>query len=573
MKTVTILDGYIDEPACLGVPPYLSPYPRYIAGALLDFDSSLQLNYLTIDRLRSDDSAYQLLTQSNLIIVIAGTTVPGKYLSGYPASPQELTRLLQPLRKPLKILAGPAARHGFGMGGGQHTINSTDLIGVFDIAISGDAEIVVTDLLENEFKTEDVDLSKKRTSAHDISEYAKKGADIVLQHPNYPHYLLLEIETYRGCSRSITGGCSFCSEPSKGAPDYRPIQDIIEEVESLYLQGIRHIRLGSQPCMFSYQAHGAGSQEIPRPNPQALHHLFKGIRDAAPDLLTFHIDNVNPAVVARYPKESAKIAQTIITYHSPGDVAAMGVETADPQVVAANNLKASAEESLEAIRLLNEYGAVRGDNGLPELLPGINLLFGLLGESKKTFDLDYQFLKQIIDDELLLRRINIRQVIPIPGTPLESESIKLLRKHKASFKSFKRKVKEEIERPLLRRLVPTDTILKKVYTETYNGNLTYARQLGSYPLLVGIPGRQHLGEFINSIVVDHGYRSITALPYPLDINTAPKESLEALPEVGEKRARRILNTRPFSNSEEFIASLDEQDLAERLLKYLSLIHI
>ncbi len=246
----------------------------------------------------------------------------------------------------------------------------------------------------------------------------------------------------------------------------------------------------------------------------------------------------------------------------------MGVETADPQVVAANNLKASPQESLEAIRLLNEYGALRGDNGLPELLPGINLLFGLLGESKKTFDLDYQFLKQILDDGLMLRRINIRQVIPIPGTPLESESIKLLRKHKASFKSFKRKVKEQIERPLLRRLVPTDTILKEVYTETYNGNLTYARQLGSYPLLVGIPGRQLLGEFVDSIVVDHGYRSITALPYPLDINTAPKESLEALPGVGTKRARRIRNTRPYQNSEEFVASLDERDLAVRLLKYL-----
>jgi len=569
MKTVTILDGYIDEPACLGVPPYLSPYPRYIAGALFDFDSSLQLHYLTIDRLRSDESAYQLLTQSELIIVVAGTTVPGKYLSGYPASPQELTRLLQPLRKPLKILTGPAARHGFGMGGGKHTIDSHTLAGAFDITISGDAEIVVNDLLHNEFKIENVDLSKKRTSAHDISEYAKLGAQIVQQHPNYPHYLLTEIETYRGCSRSIMGGCSFCSEPSKGAPDFRPIQDIIDEVESLYLQGIRHIRLGSQPCLFSYQAHGAGKEEIPRPNPQALHHLFKGIRDAAPDLVTFHIDNVNPAVVARYPEESAKIAQTIITYHSSGDVAAMGVESADPKVVAANNLKASAEESLEAIRLLNEYGAVRGDNGLAELLPGINLLFGLLGESKKTFDLDYRFLKQILDEKLLLRRINIRQVIPIPGTPLESESIRLIRKHKASFKSFKRKVKEDIERPLLQRLVPTDTVLKRVYTETYNGNLTYARQLGSYPLLVGIPGKQSLEEFLDCIVIDHGYRSITALPYPLHINTAPKESLEGLPGVGEKRMLRMLAARPYRSAEEFISSLDDEELGSSLLKYLS----
>ncbi len=31
-----ILDGYVDEPACLGVPPYVSPYIRTVAGALID---------------------------------------------------------------------------------------------------------------------------------------------------------------------------------------------------------------------------------------------------------------------------------------------------------------------------------------------------------------------------------------------------------------------------------------------------------------------------------------------------------------------------------------------------------
>jgi radical SAM superfamily enzyme with C-terminal helix-hairpin-helix motif len=33
---VTIVDGYVDEPAHFGVPPYVSTYPRYVAGALVD---------------------------------------------------------------------------------------------------------------------------------------------------------------------------------------------------------------------------------------------------------------------------------------------------------------------------------------------------------------------------------------------------------------------------------------------------------------------------------------------------------------------------------------------------------
>ena len=34
--SVTIVDGYVDEPAHFGVPPYISTYPRYVAGALVD---------------------------------------------------------------------------------------------------------------------------------------------------------------------------------------------------------------------------------------------------------------------------------------------------------------------------------------------------------------------------------------------------------------------------------------------------------------------------------------------------------------------------------------------------------
>ena len=43
----TIVDCYTDEPAGLGVPPYLGTYPRYVAGYLNE-----DVTYLTIDDLR-----------------------------------------------------------------------------------------------------------------------------------------------------------------------------------------------------------------------------------------------------------------------------------------------------------------------------------------------------------------------------------------------------------------------------------------------------------------------------------------------------------------------------------------
>ena len=90
MLKISILDGYVDEPTCLGVPPYISPYPRYIAGAIWSFDKSSHISYVTIDQIRKDKQFLQALSKSDLIVIIAGMSVPGRYLSGFPASPNEL---------------------------------------------------------------------------------------------------------------------------------------------------------------------------------------------------------------------------------------------------------------------------------------------------------------------------------------------------------------------------------------------------------------------------------------------------------------------------------------------------
>jgi len=568
MVHVSILDGYVDEPTCLGVPPYISPYPRYIAGAIWSHDAHAPVTYVTIDQVRNDRSLLTRIAKSDVLVVIAGVSVPGRYLSGFPVSPHELIRFLREMPKPVKLLCGPAARYGFGMAGGKH-VTETDVVHhVFDVIAKGDGEIIVSDLLHNHLNSEKVDPTACRTSPHTISTFAVRGAGIVSQHPFFPAYLISEIETYRGCSRSITGGCSFCSEPSKGRPSFRTVDEICDEIAALYTAGIRHFRIGNQPCIFSYLAKGAGDVEFPKPNPQALNRLFRGIRTVAPDLKTLHIDNANPGIIARYPDECRRIAKSIIQYHTPGDVAALGVESVDPVVIKKNNLKATAEEVFAVVELFNQVGAQRGANGLPELLPGLNFVFGLDGETKHTFALDYEFLKKIYDSNLLLRRINLRQVIPIPGTRLSEFGEKNIRKHKMEFQRFKRKVQQTIERPMLQRLVPQGTLLTQVFTEAYEGKLTFARQLGSYPLLVGIPGVFPLHCFYDVKIVAYGFRSLTAVPFPLDINNASRETLEAIPGVGRKRAIRILVKRPFRNKEEFLNSFDDRAVAQTLERFI-----
>ena len=72
-----------------------------------------------------------------------------------------------------------------------------------------------------------------------------------------------------------------------------------------------------------------------------------------------------------------------VRYLTGGSAAAMGIESFDPQVQRQNNLNCDTDTAMKAIGILNRIGAVRGSNGLHALLPGINLLLGLPGETRR----------------------------------------------------------------------------------------------------------------------------------------------------------------------------------------------
>jgi radical SAM superfamily enzyme with C-terminal helix-hairpin-helix motif len=527
---VLIIDGYVDEPACLGVPPYMAPYPRYIAGALVERDVPEQdITYRTIDQLRQRKEAFRF----DLIVIIAGMTVPGKYLRATPITRGELRELSH--LEGTKIIGGPI-RLGFGEEGGS----SAKELAVPGITLAKkDIEAFAYDLFDN-IKDPDAVEHRMRTTS-EIGRWGEKGAFIIRQHPDYP-YVMCELETYRGCPRH--SHCSFCTEPFYGKPDYREIKDVIKEAAALYSHGARYFRIGRQPDLFMYKAKGG------IPNPDALEELYSGIRNAAPELKVLHMDNANPVTLARYPDESREIAKIIVKYHTSGDVAALGMESADPDVIRANDLKATPDEVFEAIKLLNEVGAARGASGLPELLPGINFVHGLKGETKKTFELNFEFLKKVLDSGLMVRRVNIRQVMTFAGTPMSGHD-ELVRKNKEMFLRYKEKIRNEIDLPMLRRVVPAGTMLKDVRTEVYD-KITFARQLGTYPLLVGIPLKLELNKSFDILVTDHGHRSITGIPVPVDINTASIKLLQALPGIGKQQVAEIIRGKPFRNKEDII---------------------
>jgi radical SAM superfamily enzyme with C-terminal helix-hairpin-helix motif len=523
-----ILDGYVDEPACLGVPPYLSPYVRTVAGVLIDHGFSVR--YLTIDQLRSDPSHVRALSAAGILVMIAGVTVPGKYLGGTPATLIEIRQVGQMIRGPEKLVGGPIG-FGYAPEGGQKAVRQG-----FDALLSGDPAIALDNYLLGNGPSGALDYTR-------TDPWSVAGSGIIGQHPDYP-WVMCELETARGCPHGASGGCSFCTEPFYGMPKYRDIEGIAAEVSALAGHGARHFRVGRQPDILVY---GAGSGEYPAPRPDLVESLFSAIRTAAPELRTLHIDNVNPATIVRHEEESREALRAIIRYHTAGDVAAFGMETADPAVVAANNLKAQPEDVFRAIGIVNDEGARRRD-GIPELLPGLNFVCGLAGETEETYTRNEQFLKKVLEAGLLLRRVNIRQVMPFEGTPAYSSNT--LGRHERRFRAFKEFVRREIDLPMLREVFPLGTVLHDVRIEV-SGDLSFGRQMGSYPILTGIPIRIPRNTIMDAVVLDWGMRSVTALPVPINVNTLPASALKWLPGVGKKKLAAMIAKRPFANVDAF----------------------
>ena len=543
--SVTIVDGYVDEPAHFGVPPYISTYPRYAAGALVDAGVPRErITYHTIDRLRDEPDYWRDVDEADLLLYLGGMTVPGKYVGGTPAEPDEVRKLAW-TASGTSLMGGPVK---FGVGDENAGATETERQDLdFDFVAKGDVEAAVFDLVESGLEG----FNNRMRDVDEVSRWAREGAFVVEQHPNHPDHLIAELETSRGCAYR----CSFCTEPLYGNPEFRPPPTVVGEVDALSEYGVKHFRLGRQADILAYGGDGEA------PNPDALRQLYGGIREVAPDLETLHLDNMNPITIVEWPEQSREGIRIIAEHNTPGDTAAFGLESADPAVQEENNLNVTAEECFEAVRIVNEEAGWRpgeepadaptfGDDAprrLPKLLPGINLLHGLKGEREETYERNMEFLRRVYDEGYMLRRINIRQVMAFDGTDMSDTGAEIANEHKKLFKRYKKQVREEIDNPMLERVAPPGTVLPDVHLEYHQDGTTFGRQLGTYPLLVGVPGERELGRTIDVAVVDHGYRSVTGVPYPLDLNAASMDELTAIPGIGSSTAGDIVVDRPYES--------------------------
>lgn len=501
-RTAVILDCYTVEPSGLGVPPFLSTYARAAYGALKTAHPDYQIAYLTIDDIRwclngghpyekpplSDrltysatanrEQALKLLADADLTVVIAGDAVPSVHLQAQNGSVEEIVRALACTRG-RRVLLGPLAAYALA--------DATGYGGLFDA--------VHTHTITSG------DLALGSRTAAPYEQLAASRVDyggLVAQLLWTP---VAEIELYRGCTRRRF--CSFCNEPVKAATvQYRTVDDVLSEVAALHTAGVEHFRLGQQTCFFSYADR----------DPKTIEILLAGIRErAAPGLKTLHIDNADPLAVAS--RRGATIATLVAVYGTEGNCAPMGIESFDPAVIETNTLTCTPDILRRAIENVNAAGAESGPGGLPRLLPGLNLIYGLPGETHRTHYENLAGLASILDSGLMCHRINVRQARAYPGTPLAAMH------HSGDdvqpppsaehFTAWKADIDHIFDQPMKQRVYPTGRCITNLRSFFVTSRGTWHRRPGSYPIQVVEAGTARpLDETVTMKVTGHAPRHV-----------------------------------------------------------------
>ena len=394
---------------------------------------NLDYDYVTIDQWRLGRRPD--LSECEGIVLLAGAIVPGKYLRGTPVSLRETDELLRTVPRNVPMIAGGWAVRGWRQQGW------TPLRANLFLCVQ-DTDATLNYFLENgEFK-------HQRRNHEQWNLWANHGAasKAVLEHPDLVIMredekilgpLTYEVEVYQGCVR-YKRGCKFCIEPKKGVPIWRSPEEVIKEVEIALDSGVTNVRLGGMTDIYTYMADGVVELEYPQPNPKPLAKLLHGLRDDE-RLDILHTDNANPSIIAEHLELAGEITNTLIETLSDGSVLSFGLESADPNVHAANWLNCDSKQLKSAVEHINKFGRERGPRGLPKLLPGLNFIAGLNGETANTYQLNQQLLTELRENGAWLRRINIRQV--------EGEGFQEI--SEPEFSEFKEWVRDEIDAPLL----------------------------------------------------------------------------------------------------------------------------
>lgn len=462
---VVILDCYTDEPSGYGVRPYLGTHQIHLSQALSH--KGVAHTYMTIDDLRyakgarsngvdnigvlnitrNAENALDIVRNARTIYIVMGCFVQYEYFACKPPTADEVSGFLADslAKKVLFYVMGTSNEidRSFRESQLATMLSEIEVGNTYRHVLEGPAQV---------------------TGGHIAPNYGLLDA-ISSARPSLVDDLLApviaEIETGTGCN---TPTCYFCIESARSPKiRYRSAASIVKQVKSLYDCGVRHFRLGRQPNFFHYGRHDVDE----------LERLLAGIRAVCPELKMLHIDNVNIVdVVGRTGRDFTRL---VVEYCTSGNIAPFGIESFDDSVREASGVIGSAAQVMEAIAIVNEYGAARGPDGLPRLLPGINLIYGLKGQTTETHAINISHLQEILRRGYMTRRLYYRSVTRPTGVSFGEEAIDDVAAYRRNFEEIVR----EFVLPMQELVYPEGGTIRDLMEVRNDGHSSQLRTFGT----------------------------------------------------------------------------------------------
>lgn len=448
---------------------------RYASGER-NFDNSY--NKRIINRTKNCDKVEEILSQASNIYVVMGCFVKYEYVSAEPPTFREVENLLNKFaNKAIKKILF------YSLGGNELTkenIRNTVPKNLFYEIVFGNTYNYFVGEAGNKFKPN-----------YDKLKTISIASSSILDQLRRP--LVIEIETATGCNRKP--GCTFCIEGMRGLPlQFRNQEDIVNEIKSLYDRGALYFRLGRQPNFYAYMDC----------NPEKIEDLFKEIWRNCPKIKTLHIDNVSPHNVNT--SEGIKITEIVAKYTTSGNITPFGVESFDPIIREKCNLNGSIDDIHKSIEIINKYGKTRGKNGVPKLLPGINIIYGLDGQNYNTLEHNLNNFKKILDSGNYVRRVFVRKLT----SPYGEQFDKYTEEELEQFNNWTKTIEKSFIIPMLKKVFPIGLEIDELRMEMYKNGDSILRQMGTCPIRVVIKNKElELDKFYKIKVVGYiGNRTI-----------------------------------------------------------------
>jgi Uncharacterized Fe-S oxidoreductase len=239
-------------------------------------------------------------------------------------------------------------------------------------------------------------------------------------------------------------------------------------------------------------------------NPKKIEELFKKIWDSCPNIKTLHIDNVSPHNVNTAIGE--KITEIVAKYTTEGNITPFGIESFDPTIREKCNLNGNLDDIHKSIAIINKYGKERGMNGLPKLLPGINIIFGLDGQTDKTLKYNLENFDKILKSGNWVRRVFVRKLT----SPYGEQFDKYTEEELNEFKKWSSKIEEKFIIPMLKEVFPIGLEISDLRMEMFKDGNSILRQMATCPIRVVIKNTKlELDKFYKIKVIGYiGNRTI-----------------------------------------------------------------